>query len=137
MYGREKGAQSQNTLCNGRCEVGGALDKTWEPDIQAEGISSAKTLRSERVICFRNGKESLWLGYAEWERERKIKHMREKSEKESKREITGNGKGERRHFPTFPGEDYKDEQSREEKKWGVHTDYFMEIGREFVILEGN
>lgn len=61
----------------------------------------------------------------------------EKREKESKREITGNGKGERRHFPTFPGEDYKDEQSREGKKWGVHTDYFMEIGREFVILEGN
>lgn len=41
--------------------------------------------------------------------------MREKSEKESKREITGNGMGER-HFPTFPGEDYKDEQSREGKK---------------------
>ena len=42
--------------------------------------------------------------------------MREKSEKESKREITGNGLGERRHFPTFPGEDYKDEQCREGKK---------------------
>ena len=42
--------------------------------------------------------------------------MREKSEKENKREITGKGRGERRYFPTFSGEDYIDEQSREGKK---------------------
>ena len=43
-------------------------------------------------------------------------HMREKSEKENKREITGKRRGERRCFPTFSGEDYIDEQSREGKK---------------------
>lgn len=91
-----------------------------DPEVRGSSLLQKwKGVIVARVCWMREGKENQAHERKEWEREQRRNNW------------------ERRCFPTFPGEDYKYEQSREGKKWSVHTDYFMEIGSEFVTSGGN